>query len=110
MSEVEINGVKYTVARLNAFNQWHISRKLMPFLPALMPVVRIWTAVARGESVSPEDEDKALIPIANTLAAMSYADSNFIMNICLDAVRRRDDQGRQFPVRVAGDPEQPGQL
>ena len=110
MSDVEINGVAYTINRLDSFDQWHVARKLMPFMPAMLPILRAAAAAESGSSMSAEEQDKAFMPMANALAQMTDADSNSVMNKCLDVVRRRDATGTLRPVRVPGSQEGKGQL
>ena len=50
------------------------------------------------------------MPMANALAQMTDADSNSVMNKCLDVVKRRDVTGTPRPVRAPGSQEGKGQL
>ncbi|HFX6333865.1 TPA: phage tail assembly chaperone [Acinetobacter nosocomialis] len=42
---MEINGIEYTIGRLNAVDQFHVSRKIAPIVPKLMPII---AEVAKG--------------------------------------------------------------
>jgi hypothetical protein len=111
MAEIEINGIKYVTLRLKSFPQWHIARKLAPFMPAFLPIIRISAMSAAGGIVSAEDQDKSWMPMADALAQMSFPDSNYVMNTCLDVVRRRNETtGTLQPVRTAGPMEEEGIL
>ncbi|MCE5998378.1 phage tail assembly chaperone [Acinetobacter nosocomialis] len=43
---MEINGIEYTIGRLNAVDQFHVSRKIAPIVPKLMPII---AEVAKGD-------------------------------------------------------------
>ncbi|WP_446906150.1 phage tail assembly chaperone [Acinetobacter baumannii] len=43
---MEINGVEYLIGRLNAVDQFHVSRKIAPIVPKLMPII---AEVAKGD-------------------------------------------------------------
>ncbi|HGH3561179.1 TPA: phage tail assembly chaperone [Acinetobacter baumannii] len=43
---MEINGIEYTIGRLNAVDQFHVSRKIAPIVPKLMPII---VEVAKGD-------------------------------------------------------------
>jgi hypothetical protein len=108
VAEVEIKGITYNVARLPAFRAWDIARKLAPVIPALVPLLR---RLGPSSDLNMFDLGEALEPLAVVISQMSRADSNFLMNTCLDAVRRRDPiTGNYRPVRVPGPPEEEGQL
>jgi hypothetical protein len=108
VAEVEIKGITYNISRLPVFSQWDLARKLSPVIPALMPLLRQITPNTQPSLI---DLGEALQPLAVVISQMSRADSNFVMNICLDAVRRRDPaNGNYRPVRVPGPVEDQGQL
>lgn len=43
---MEINGIEYSIGRLNAVDQFHVSRKIAPIVPKLMPII---AEVAKGD-------------------------------------------------------------
>lgn len=43
---MEINGIEYTIGRLNAVDQFHVSRKIAPIVPQLLPII---AEVAKGD-------------------------------------------------------------
>jgi len=111
MAEVEINGIRYFTTRLGGFDQWHIARKLMPYMVSTGPLSRIGDETGPNGPINPEQLDRALKPLASALAEMSYADWNFVINICLGVVRRQDPNGNLRPViQLNGPPEQKGTL
>lgn len=100
---MEINGIDYSIGRLNAVDQFHVSRKIAPIVPKLMPII---TEVAKGdltkvlESIN-QDEDgnlsdlgdlqplaDALSPLMDAIAQMPEDDVNYIIYKCLSVAKR----------------------
>lgn len=88
MIEFEINGHNYRAEKLDAMKQWHVSRKLAPLIPVMLPA---FLAMKDLESM---DEDlpglaNMLQPLANGLADMSDESSEYLINTCLTVVQRQ---------------------
>ena len=107
---IPIGGKNYTIGRLNALDQLHVSRKIAPIIPNIMPII---TEVAKGglgevikaiESID-SDEDvelelekidlseldglsTALSPLMDAIAGMSEEDTNYIIFKTLSVVHR----------------------
>ncbi|HET6804876.1 MAG TPA: hypothetical protein VFH59_05465 [Frateuria sp.] len=90
MSEFEINGQQYRAAKLDAFKQFHVSRRLAPVLSGLAGTVEDGAA----------DFSAFLQPIAEAVARMSDADCDFILDACLASVQRQ--QGTSWSFIYAG--------
>lgn len=87
MSEVEIDGNRYRIGRLNAIKQFHVSRRIAPIIPTLIPVF-IKLKVA-GELTGDFAGLAGVVqPFADGIAAMSDEDSEFILSSCLSVARR----------------------
>jgi len=97
---MEINGIEYTIGRLNAVDQFHVSRKIAPIVPKLMPII---AEVAKGDlakvidSLSEEENGDltelqpladALSPFMEAIAQMPEEDVNFIIFKCLSVAKR----------------------
>jgi len=97
---MEINGIEYTIGRLNAVDQFHVSRKIAPIVPKLMPII---AEVAKGDlakvidSLSEEENGDlkelqpladALSPFMDAIAQMPEEDVNFIIFKCLSVAKR----------------------
>lgn len=102
---ITISNKKYTIGRLNALDQFHVSRKIAPIIPTIIPII---SEVAKGdlskviESIeSAEDENletidlsnldglsKALSPLMDAISAMSEADTNLVIHKTLSVVHR----------------------
>lgn len=97
---IPVGGHDYTIGRLNALDQFHVSRKIAPVIPTLMPII---TEVAKGdlsktiESIESgsngelenlEPLAQALEPLMEAFAKMPEDDVNYIIYKCLAVVKR----------------------
>ena len=100
MEQIEIGGQSYTIGRLNALDQFHVSRKIAPIIPTIMPII---AEIAKGdlaktlESIDenePAELDslsplgKALEPFMEAFAKMPEEDANYVIHKCLSMVKR----------------------
>ena len=100
MEIIPIGGHDYSIGRLNALDQLHVSRKIAPIIPNIMPIL---TEVAKGdlekviESIeSGENEElggleplaKALEPFMEAIAKIPEEDVNYVIHKCLSVVKR----------------------
>lgn len=103
MIEFEVGSHQYRAGKLDAFQQLHLSRKIAPLLPKLLPTI-VQLAAARGE----EDENDTPLdlpalaasvgPLTETLAQMNDADVEYIFNTCLSVVSRQQQPSGWAPV------------
>lgn len=110
MSEFELGADTFRIGKLNAFQQFHLSRKVAPMIPTLIPLFMKLQATAK---TAPTDgaSDTAMAPLSGDLGALAemlqpFADgiaglpdetAEFILSTCLGAVQRK--QGTTwFPV------------
>ncbi|GAA5786140.1 phage tail assembly chaperone [Chitiniphilus shinanonensis] len=95
MAEFEINGKQYRSGKLDAMKQFHVSRRVAPILPTLLPIFLKLAGVHRGDSgnggASSAIEIVAELagPFADGLAAMSDQDAEYIIGTCLSVVSRQ---------------------
>ena len=97
---ITIGDHDYTIGRLNALDQFHVSRKIAPIIPTLMPII---AEVAKGdlsktiESIEHGDNSElgsleplaqALEPFMDAFAKMAEDDVNYIIHKCLSVVKR----------------------
>lgn len=97
---ITIGEHEYSIGRLNALDQFHVSRKIAPIIPTLMPII---SEVAKGdltktiesielgdnnELVSLEPLAQALEPFMEAFAKMPEDDVNYIIHKCLSVVKR----------------------
>lgn len=85
--EFDLSGNTYRAGKLDAFKQFHVSRKIAPIIPTLVPVfVRLSQDKKLTEDLGAFSE--LLGPFAEGLAGMSDADSEYIIATCLAVVSR----------------------
>jgi len=102
--QIKIDNHNYTIGRLNALDQLHVSRKIAPIVPNLIPII---SEVAKGglakaiEAIDANSENldgvdisnldglsTALAPLMNAIAAMSEDDTNYVIHKTLSVVHR----------------------
>jgi hypothetical protein len=100
MEIIPIGGHDYTIGRLNALDQLHVSRKIAPIIPNIMPIL---TEVAKGDlekviaSIETDENAelagleplaKALEPFMEAIAKIPEEDVNYVIYKCLSVVKR----------------------
>lgn len=86
--EFELNGVQYRASKLDTFKQFHLSRKIAPVIPTLIPV---FMEISRENGDLAKNIDKLAVllqPFADGLAALSDENSEYMMATCLSVVKR----------------------
>jgi|SRR5690348_9329885 len=100
--QFEINGHQYQSAKLDAFKQFHVARRLAPLLSGVSAALKstgVAPAPAEGEATPSQDAapraDFAdfLEPMADALAHMPDADCDYILFTCLSVVQRQQGNG-----------------
>lgn len=103
--QITISGKNYTIGRLNALDQLHVSRKIAPIIPSLIPIIsevakgglsKVIESMESGDDVELENIDLkeldglsgALSPLMEVIAGMSEADTNLVIDKCLSVVIR----------------------
>jgi len=106
MIEFEQNGQKYKAEKLPAMQQFHVSRKVGPLVPPLVPIflevarsgiLEIQTPAEEGEGKKTLEVPKLNLdrlamlfqPFMDGLAAMKDEDAEYVLATCLLTVRRR---------------------
>lgn len=97
MVEFNLNGQTYRAGKLDAFKQFHLSRKLAPIVPTLIPV---FVKLSRDGDLAKDIAGIAAIvqPFADGIAAMTDADSEYVLSTCLGAVQRSTGQNTWAPI------------
>ena len=76
MSDIEVNGKEYRLAKLNAMTQFHVSRRIMPIIASM---------AGDGDVMS---------KILGAVGHLSDEDSEYVIGKCLTGcLRKRDDGG-----------------
>ncbi|WP_281659640.1 phage tail assembly chaperone [Microvirgula aerodenitrificans] len=112
MAEFEIKGVNYRAGKIPARIQFHLTRKLSPLLPGLVPLV--FSVIKgggpkQGEPASlvairslmadPDGMAKLIAPVADAFAALPDDHADFIIDTCLSVVARQ--QGNSWASAMA---------
>lgn len=102
MEQITVSGHDYSIGRLSALDQFHVSRKIAPIIPNIMPII---TEVAKGdlgktiEAIEQDGGDdfdleglgplaQAITPLMEAFAQMPEDDVNYIVHKCLSVVKR----------------------
>lgn len=86
--EFEISGQKYRAEKLDAFKQLHVSRKIAPIVPKLLPMFMKFAGNAGALQDDLAGMAEAFEPLAQALADMPDADCEYVFNACLGVVMR----------------------
>ncbi|KVE08357.1 phage tail assembly chaperone [Burkholderia anthina] len=55
-TELKLNGVRYAIGKLNAMQQFHVSRRIAPIIPPMIPVLMKFYAELEQANVAREQE------------------------------------------------------
>lgn len=80
--EFEISGQQYRAGRLDTFKQFHVSRRLVPVL----------TAMVQSRADNPSSFDALVVPIAEAIAHMPDEECDFILHTCLAVAQRQQGE------------------
>lgn len=86
--EFEISGQRYRAEKLDAFKQLHVSRKIAPIIPKLLPMFMKFAGNADALKDDLAGMAEAFEPLAQALADMPDADCEYVFNACLGVVMR----------------------
>lgn len=90
--EIKLGDSLYSIGRLSAMQQLHVSRRIAPIIPALLPVfVRLKGKASFGEDLDGLAE--ALQPLADGLAGLKDEDAEYVVGACMSAVQRQQPTG-----------------
>jgi hypothetical protein len=96
----KIGNVDFKTKKLNAFQQFHICRKLAPILGDLLPMAGKFSKMTEAE-IDKELADgkiEGLKPILDGLAKLSEEDTNKVLLGLLSAVEMKQEHGNWAPV------------
>lgn len=107
MLEINVGPHCYMVGRLDAFAQFHVSRRIAPVVPTLLPVMaefsktEVQAALASAQDAEGESVEisafaglgTAVMPFAEALAQMSDENADYVIKTCLSVVKRVTDSG-----------------
>lgn len=95
MAEFTVGDKQYRSGKLNAFEQFHIARKIAPILSKMGE-----TKKDKDANASPGQADLAglLSPMLDALAEMPEEDCNYVLYRCLGVVQRHQGGSMWAPV------------
>jgi hypothetical protein len=106
VSTTEINGTVYQIGRLTPKKAFHVSRRLAPFLGAILPHLRqLFEKDEDGKTPAADtflERGAELLPaIADIIAKMPNEDCDFVIDTCLGVVLVKQERG-YAPVMASG--------
>ena len=94
MNEITIAGNTYRYGKLNAFQQFHIERRIMPLVFSALPVFFGTTGKTEESVTSFQDILEKSRPLADFLSKMSDEDADYVTRTCLSVIQRK--QGMEW--------------
>lgn len=88
---MEINGNEYRVGKLNAKQQFHLTRRITPILLSYQDI----ESASENGTRTLKHTLTAMKPLMDALAAMSDEDSDYVIDLCLSVCEIQDGQGFQ---------------
>ena len=120
-TEIQLGGKRYQIGKLNAMQQFHVSRRIAPIIPSMIPVLmKFYAEVERSRNVvanaalaalaadtgeagaAAEQRDvlglvdsiaPVLQPFADSLANLKDEDAEYVFGTCLSVVERQHQNG-----------------
>ena len=102
MSEFELGQHTYRIGKLDAFKQFHLSRKVAPIIPTLIPVFLKLRESRKDAPEAAGNEDAAaplsgdlsalvgvMTPFTEGIASMPDEAAEFILSTCLSVIQRK---------------------
>jgi len=95
-----MDGKTYRIGKMTAFQQFHVSRKISPLIPPLIPV---FMQIAKDSGANNIAQLSALFqPFCEGFAALSDETAEYVISNCLSVVRRRNDKDEFVPIWSTG--------
>ncbi|PRE44129.1 phage tail assembly chaperone [Burkholderia multivorans] len=103
-TEIELNGTRYAIGKLSAMQQFHVSRRIAPIIPPMIPVLmKFYEEMDKTEKVSADEKQGVLAlvtsvapvlqPFADALAGLKDEDAEYVFGTCLSVVERWQGAG-----------------
>ena len=101
--EFDSSGKTYRAGRLSAFQQLHVSRRIAPLLPPLIPVFMqiAGSLQGGGNAMAVLGRTELLQPFTDSLAQLPDDAAEYVVATCLSVVQRQQETG-WAPVWNAG--------
>lgn len=97
MAEFKVGPNTYRSGKLDCFDQWNVFRRISPLWQSLFTAI----AEARQKGIKLDNLDFAAVasnlrPIADAVAKMTDADSDYVMKKCMSVAHRQDPSTRTW--------------
>jgi hypothetical protein len=92
MVEFELGGQTYRAGKLSAFKQFHVSRRIAPIIPTLIPVF-VKIAKDGGATEDLNGLAEVMTPFADGIANMTDETSEYVLSTCLSVIQRKHANG-----------------
>lgn len=91
MIEIDLGGNQYRIERMPAMTQFHVSRKLAPVLPTILPIISAMGGGAMEKAMKGDAGDlaKAAMPFAEAIADMSDENAEYVISSCMATIKRK---------------------
>lgn len=86
MVELQIGEHQYRVDKLDTFASFHVSRKLAPFIPTLIPLFSKASQLGEASLSEMAGMADSAMPFAECLSGMTEEDSEYVIKKCLSVV------------------------
>lgn len=92
--ETVIKGHTYSIGKMDVFQQFHVARRLAPLLYATSSA--LLARLRTGETTDANDLTavvQAVEPLVQVISSMPDADSQYVLNACLNVCQRKSGTG-----------------
>jgi hypothetical protein len=89
MIEFDVGGKNYRAERLTCLQQFHVSRKIAPLIPSLVPVFLSLAQMKGGLKDNLPAMAEMLQPFADGIAGLPDEAAEYVIGTCLSVVRRK---------------------
>ncbi len=83
MLEFKVGDHLYRAKRMNAFQQFHVARRLAPLISEMMEMGDMLASI--GE----QEPNKLIVPFAGALSRITDEDCNYVLGMCLEMTQRQ---------------------
>jgi hypothetical protein len=98
MTFLDLDADNYRIGKLNALQQFHIVRRLLPALASVgVSLSQLQSGASKDMGSGMEEFLPALGPVSEVLAKMTDEDTNYILFTCLSVVAKRQGSGGYAP-------------
>jgi hypothetical protein len=107
MLEFIVGEHHYRARKMNAFQQFHVARRLAPVISEVLTMgdllakAGVVAPPADGEEPPAPDLGKLIVPFADALSKVSDGDCNYVLGACLSMVQRQQGGNGQGPATWA---------